>query len=129
MPNTANVLMRYLQSGAALRDRWWQFGIGWGITGCHYGRIKEGWMDIQEWDIDHADAITLVFYDLISVQLADGREIPIWSKHSEHRLGEAEPDSMKLLFISKRPISIEQAKSLQSSIKARNEKGWYHEIV
>ncbi|WP_256348203.1 hypothetical protein [Pseudomonas reactans] len=25
--------MDYLQSGAALRIRWWQFGLGWGITG------------------------------------------------------------------------------------------------
>ncbi|WP_455884709.1 hypothetical protein [Pseudomonas spelaei] len=24
--------MDYLQSGAALRYRWWQFGFGWGIT-------------------------------------------------------------------------------------------------
>jgi hypothetical protein len=29
--------MEILQSGAALRDRWWQFGLGWGITGDRHG--------------------------------------------------------------------------------------------
>ena len=28
--------MDYLQSGAALRDRWWQFGLGWGITNSRH---------------------------------------------------------------------------------------------
>ena len=37
IPNTANVLMASLQSGAALRDRWWHFGFGWGITGDRHG--------------------------------------------------------------------------------------------
>ena len=37
IPNTANVLMASLQSGAALRDLWWRFGLGWGITGDRHG--------------------------------------------------------------------------------------------
>lgn len=85
-------------------------------------------MNIQEWDIDLADAVSLNFYDIITVQLAGGREIPIWSKDSEHRLGELDPDSFKLVFISKMPISIEQAESLQDSIRGRNQRGWYHQI-
>ncbi|BCQ70173.1 hypothetical protein PEQA60_41630 [Pseudomonas sp. Eqa60] len=85
-------------------------------------------MNIQEWDIELADVVSLNFYDIITVQLTDGREIPIWSKDSEHRLGEADPDSFKLVFISKMPISIKQAESLQNSLRGRIQRGWYHQI-
>ncbi|PUA43482.1 hypothetical protein C5U62_22925 [Pseudomonas protegens] len=85
-------------------------------------------MNIQEWDIDLADAASLEFYDVITVQFANGGEIPIWSKDSEHRLGEADPDSFKLVFISKMPISVEQAESLQNSLRGRIQRGWYYQI-
>lgn len=85
-------------------------------------------MDVQEWDIDLADKVTLVFYDLITVQIADGREIPIWAKDSDTHLGNMDADLPKLVFTSKQPISIQQARSLQGALRARKEKGWYHEI-
>lgn len=85
-------------------------------------------MDVQEWDIDLADKVTLVFYELITVQIADGREIPIWAKDSDTNLGNMDADLPKLVFTSKQPISIQQARSLQGALRARKEKGWYHEI-
>jgi len=85
-------------------------------------------MDIQEWDIDLSDAASLDFYDIITVSLDNGTEIPIWAKDSDHRIGEAAPDSSKLVFVSQRPISIERVLSLQDSFRDRKLKGWYHKI-
>ena len=46
--------MDYLQSGAALRDRWWQFGFGWGITDDRqFGRaIRVLDMDKTDFEFD-----------------------------------------------------------------------------
>lgn len=85
-------------------------------------------MDTQEWEIDLVDQVSLEFYDLISISLVDGTELPIWAKHSEHRLGELNSESAKLLLVSKKPITKQQAVEVQAKLKNRSEIGWYFDI-
>lgn len=80
-------------------------------------------------DIQFASGVSLFFYDIISVQITGGREIPIWGKNISYRLDGVDSELVKLVFTSKRPVSINQARELQAVIRKLNEKGWYYEIV
>lgn len=85
-------------------------------------------MDIQEWDISIPDQISLYSYDLITVRLEDGREIPVWTRHQEV---EQQPESgqlAKLVFFSKYKITELQVRELQQNLMNRSDLGWYHDL-
>ncbi|MGH8335210.1 MAG: hypothetical protein ACRES0_32960, partial [Pseudomonas sp.] len=64
--------MRLPQVGAALRDRWWQFGLGWGITGDRpnvEASVKEEFfMNPEYCEIEQIDSMVLSKYQKISIQ-------------------------------------------------------------
>ncbi|WP_369991254.1 hypothetical protein [Pseudomonas xanthosomatis] len=57
-------------------------------------------MDTQECEIELLDNLWLGFYDVISVALEDGSELPIWAAQSERLQAEANGDIAKLLLVS-----------------------------
>jgi hypothetical protein len=65
--------MDYLQSGAALRVRWWQFGLGWGITGDRHGAGSRRETMSQQAQIDALEhlVMTLIKKNRSSLSVSD----------------------------------------------------------
>jgi len=85
-------------------------------------------MDTQECEIELLDNLWLGFYDVISVALEDGSELPIWAAQSESLQAEADGEFAKLLLVSRTPITKQRAARVQAQLKDRSEIGCYLNI-
>ncbi len=85
-------------------------------------------MNIQEWDIDLPDHVSLLFYDVITVRRSDGSEVVVWSRHRDEDESQEDADATKLVLVSKGRISTQQIKDVQERLKARSDVGWYHDL-
>lgn len=84
-------------------------------------------MHTQECDIELLDQLWVGFYDVISVCLEDGTELPIWAAHGDTHPGELNADA-QLLIVSKQPITKRRALEVQEKLRDRSEIGWYFDI-
>jgi hypothetical protein len=62
--------MDYLQSGAALRDRWWQFGLGWVITDRWDLGVRSGFMSLYLYLNEYSHVDTWVSGGIIPINPA-----------------------------------------------------------
>lgn len=85
-------------------------------------------MNIQECEIELLETLWLGFYDVISVALEDGSELPIWAVDRDQPVEDPRDNSATLLLVSAKPITRQRALEAQAQIKARSEIGWFFDI-
>ncbi|WEK32922.1 MAG: hypothetical protein P0Y58_12250 [Candidatus Pseudomonas phytovorans] len=85
-------------------------------------------MNTQECEIERLEKLWLGFYDVISVALEDGSELPIWAVDRDQPAEYTKADSAKLLLVSAKPITRQCALEAQAQLKARTEIGWFFDI-
>jgi hypothetical protein len=85
-------------------------------------------MDVQLWDFDIADKISLDFYQKISLQNGDGSRIPLWGEYKSDDAQTDDLDGCELIFESRRVLTKEEIEEFQDQLSPRLKGGWYHEI-